>query len=590
MSVTPDWTSGLTGEQLQLVAAANSPADAAAGLHNLLVAALYSDPERAGVLLNAGKLLASASADPLALAYATRGDAHLAYVRNHHEEAAALYATAVELFGRQGAGIEVGRTLSSALQTLIYLGRYEEAKDWAKRAEAIFLRHGDALRLARLDSNAGNIDFRLDQPREAIARYERALEGFREFGDAKDVAAALNNLIVSHTSLGQFNAALAYYGQVREHCQVHGLVPLTAQADYNIAYLYMLRGDYARARRLYDTSREHCRAAGDAYHAALCDLDEAEMSLELNLTREGDLLARRAAAGFEQLGMRYEQAKSLVNIAVAASQRGDGPLADSTLKRARSLFVAEGNVVWPAMIDLLRAVLAFHQQRFRTAQRLSTSASDVLATTMIPSRAAHCQIVLARLWLRLGQADRARAIGREAVARLGADSSPSLRFHAGVLEGEINEIQGRWKEAFTSYESARREVEDLRGRLDTEDLRISILKDKLAVYESLVAMCLDSRLGAERDGIARALLMVQQAKSRSLADRLLRSGESCGSQGPEAERIESLRLDLNWHYRQIELAALMNRAGRPGSHADELRERAGILEAEMMELQAKSRP
>ena len=157
MSVTPDWTSGLTDEQLQLVAAANSPADAAAGLHNLLVAALYSDPERAGVLLNAGKLLASASADPLALAYATRGDAHLAYVRNHHEEAAALYATAVELFGRQGAGIEVGRTLSSALQTLIYLGRYEEAKDWAKRAEAIFLRHGDALRLARLDSNAGNM-------------------------------------------------------------------------------------------------------------------------------------------------------------------------------------------------------------------------------------------------------------------------------------------------------------------------------------------------------------------------------------------------------------------------------------------------
>jgi hypothetical protein len=42
-------------------------------------------------------------------------------------------------------------------------------------------------------------------------------------------------------------------------------------------------------------------------------------------------------------------------------------------------------------------------------------------------------------------------------------------------------MQGRSREAIEAYEAARREIEDLRGRVDTEDLRISILKDKLAV-------------------------------------------------------------------------------------------------------------
>lgn len=564
----------------------HAPPGAAAAIQARLTAALYVDLKSARALAKlAWDFAAAQPHDELARAYALRGSAHIAYVEGFHEQAAESYELAARAFTALGEEVEAARTQSSGLQSLILTSQYDRAHAWAAQAEAIFLKHGDILRLARLDSNTGNIYFRQDRARDAVARYRRALDGFRSAGDPKDIAAVLSNLAVAHTNLGAFREALAAYDEAREHCRRHGLARLAAQADYNIAYLYFLRGEYAEARRLYQISRRHCKQAGDAYHLALCDLDEAEMSLELNLTHEGESLARRAAARFDELGMRYERAKALVSLAVAGSQKGELSSADRILKHARELFVLENNQVWPALIDLLRAVLAFHGARYAAASSLSSAAWKTLAGTQMPGRAAHCQILRGRLWLREGQFDRARATSRDALQRLGGDAPPSLRFHAKLLEGEAEEAQGRWPEALACYEAARREVEDLRGRLDTEDLRISILKDKLAVYEGLVSLHLEAPSLASKSGkVEQALLYVQQAKSRSLADRLLHIGGQPDDHGGASPKIETLRQDLTWCYRQIELALLMERAGNPLAPVAELRARARTIEAELLQL------
>ena len=110
----------------------------------------------------------------------------------------------------------------------------------------------------------------------------------------------------------------------------HEMPLLAAGADYNIAYLHYLRGEYTRAIEMYRAAREHCRELGDAYREGLCDLDQSEMYVELNLNEEGAHLARRALTAFHQLGMGYEAAKALTNLAVSAEPpRRYGPLADS---------------------------------------------------------------------------------------------------------------------------------------------------------------------------------------------------------------------------------------------------------------------
>lgn len=550
-------------------------------LHAAVLSHLYLDLPKATRLAAAGVAWAEMSGDPLGKALSARSEGHLAHLRGDYAQATAHYQAAVALFDAAGHEVELGRTLSSGLQALIYQGKYEEAEASAARAERIFERHGDLLRLARLDSNVGNIYFRQDRSTEALARYQRALEGFEQCGEPRDMAAAYSNLAVCSTSLGQFAGALMNYTRAREYCAQQGMAGLVARADYNIAYLHYLRGDYAEARRLYQLTREQCALIGDAYHAALCDLDEAELYLELNLTREGEQLARQAAASFAHLKMPYEQGKALVSVAIAAYQRGDTLGADKTLRQARCLFVDERNAVWPALVDQLRAVLAFHGQRFERAQRLSTSARRGLANATIPGRAAHSQILLAKLWLRAGYADRARALSREALERLGDDSSPSVRFHAQLIAGEVHESQGRSGEALAAYEGARHDLEQMRGRLDTEDLRISILSDKLAVYEALVSLHLNSSRTAEDEAFA----CVQQAKSRSLADRL--SSSWCPAKSPAKgeppAKGEELRKDLNWVYRQIDLAALIDQSTKSGDRASQLKARARELELELIE-------
>ncbi len=525
-------------------AQAGLPDDTPRRIHDMVVSLLYSDLARATRLAEMCAAIAESRSDSLSRAFARKCGAHLEYVRGNHERAAAGYEEALRLFDESGDDLEGARTLSSGLQSLILLGRYDQARSWAARAEKIFLKYGDALRLARLDTNVGNIYFRQDQPREAIAYYQRALEAFEHLGNVQDIGAVLSNLAVCHTSLAKFAEAFGFYQRARDVCVQNGLMTLAAQADYNIAYLHYLRGDYRSARELY----ERCRQDRDPYHSALCDLDEAELLLELNLTHEGELLAIRAEREFAALGMRYEQAKALVNRGVGASQRGDYASSDRCLRKARRLFVEEDNKIWQAMTDLLRAVLALRGHRHRAARTLGSSAWRVLADTPMPGRAAHCQLLLARLSLQGGQADRARAIGRAAIERVGEQASPSLRFHASLLEGEIDEVQGRRREAMQAYEAARREIEDLRSRVDGEDLRISILKDKLAVYDALVSMCLDAP-GAD-GGPERAMLLVQQAKSRCLADRLSGSRETRAL----SQQDEGLRSELNWCYRKLRIA------------------------------------
>src|SRR5579871_5621056 len=396
------------------------------------------------------------------------------------------YEIAIALLERLDRELDIGRTLTSGLQALIYLGRYDQAFEWAERARGIFERHGDQLRLARLKSNMGNILYRQDRHVEALHYYNQAREPLGRLGEPRDLAAVLSNMAVCCTSLGWFTDAVSYYEAARDHCVRHGLPLLVAAADYNIAYLYYLRGDYIRAMRLYRVSRAHAEQAGDFYHAALCDLDESEMCLELNLTDEGGQLAKRAAVKFDQMGMQYERAKAVVNQSLAASRGGDLGGALRLLRQARRLFTVEQNQVWPAIIDLYQAILRYQQGRYSDAQRLSGHAARLLSSSAMHSKAALCKLLQAQLLWKAGQLEQAREACRHILEHLDPDLAPSLRFHVNFVLGQVEEQLENWAGAWTAYQDARRQIESLRSRLWGDELKISILKDKLEVYEALV--------------------------------------------------------------------------------------------------------
>ncbi len=535
------------------------------------------DLQQADNLSHAIGWIAKKLDDDRCRAQGRRAAGHVLLSQGKYREALAHYSAALSLFRRLGCEVDIGRTLyGGSLQALIYLGKYDEALAWEQEARAIFVRSGDTLRLARLDINTGNILYRQDRLEEALQHYQCAYEKLGGIGDPHDIAVALRNMAVCYISLADFANAMDTSRKARDHCERHGMSLLAAEIDYNIAYLYFQRGEYSRAIELYQAARKHCEALGDPYHRALCDLDQSEMYLELNLGEEGIQLAKKAAVSFRKLGMRYEEAKSLTNIAAAASQAGNTMHALKIFREARALFSGEKNQVWSAMIDLYEALVLFHDGRDVESMRLCDTAYTFFSRSSLENKASLCELLRARLHLRAQDFSQALHACGAVLERLTRSESPFINYSVHFVLGQINEARQDRDAAFESYKEAHAVLESLRVHLKGEELKIAFLKDKMAIYESLVWLCLSATPGpGDKEA---AFSYIEQSKSRSLADLIADRAHSSPSPafGLEslAEKARDLRAELNLYYRKLEQEEFSGQkqpTGRPGMLFDRMR-------------------
>jgi CHAT domain-containing protein len=553
------------------------------GLCDAATRSVLEDVTEAERLARAATILAEATGDAYERARAMRATSNVRFAQGRYAEALRCSEEAELLFESIGDDFEVARTRSSALQLLMYQGRYEECQRKATLARRIFERLEDRTRLARLDTNEANLAYRRDRYEEALSLYERALAQFREAGEARDVAVTLTNMALCCISLNRFAEALRHHEAAQEISERNGFGLLKAEADYNIAYLYYLRGQYTRAIELYRQARRRAADLGAHEYEALCDLDLAELYLELNLVSEGMELAQRAYLGFEDLGRGYEASKALTNLAIAAGREGESFRALQLFEKARGMFLAEGNTLWPAEIDAYRAVVMFGDGRYFEARRFAEAALGVFDASSLASKAALCRLLLAHVHLQFGELVTARRRCLEAIGALEALDVPALEYRAYLLLGQVEETLANDKAAFAAYLGAHGRLERMRSHLEQDELRIGFLKDKLVVYESLVWMTLAGKRSA--GSLESALGYIEQAKSRSLTDlmafraQLLPSRRRGGRR--LASRIQTLREELNWFYRKIDQAELGG--GDDGaSHVDALRRQSREREAQLL--------
>ena len=559
-----------------------------ARLYDEVVRLVRIDLRQAERLARAALWISGQIGDEASRAVGLRAVGHVFYLKRKYEPAGQNYQAALDIYDRLGMELDVGRTISGALMNLVYLGRYDEALAGAQRARDIFLKHGDHLRLARLDTNMGNILHRQDRFEEAVERYQRAYTTFTRIGDPQDVAITLQNMATCQISLNEFPQALQTYCTVRAYSVSHHMPLLVSEADYNIAYLYYLRGEYTRAIDLYSATREHCHTVGDAYHQGLCDLDQSEMYLELNLSEEGAHLARRAFDTFQQLGLGYETAKAVTNLAIASSHHGDTQLALDLFGKARDLFTRERNQAWIATIDLYQALVFYQEGRLAEARTLSESALQFFAQSPLGGKAALCQLLLARIHLNSGHGEEARRVCLAALRKLEQAEAPALSCQAYFVLGLIEEALGSPEAAYEAYLKAHEWLENLRSHLHADEMKIAFLKDKLAVYESLVRMCLGR--GPSAASQEAAFAYIEQAKSRSLADliafRAHRLPASRKTHRALVEQVDTLRGELSWYSRSIQLLEGQS-ANLRGPRLEKLRRAARNCERRLVEALAK---
>jgi len=531
-------------------------------LYQGAVVLLRVDVKRAERLAEVGAWIAAELNNPSVSAKCARMLGHVMALKRDYDNAIQEYDRSIAGFETLGEQLDAAISISGTMQPLIYMGQYERAFQLAEKARVVFQANGDQLRLARLDSNVANIYYRQDRFQDALQLYERAYHNFLNNGAPMDIAVVLRNLAVVYISLNEFSKAEATYKTARAHSEEHGFSALVVMADYNVAYLYYLRGEYLRAIEMYDQTRVLCQKLGDKYHQALCDLDESEIYLELNLTEGGLELAQSAFAAFVDLGMTYEAAKAATFSAIAISQQGHYKPALQAFDRARELFVQERNHLWPALIDLYKALVLYEIGDDDKAEDLSSSALQYFASSASPAKAALCELLLAGIELRAADGEEARRYCSSALSRLMQAESPAI-YQAFFMLGQVEEAAGNVKLAHQAHQNAFEKLEGLRSNLGRDELKIAFVQNKSLVYESLVvnSLAMNRSVGAEED----AFHYIEQAKSRSLADLIAFRAGSIAARTPEPSvamgQFRDLNQKLNWTYHQIELEELNLESG-----------------------------
>jgi CHAT domain-containing protein len=494
--------------------------------------------------------------EDIALALRAKGNALFACDDNlgaveHHDQSFQIYES-LKIWK------EAGRTLSNSIQPLILLGEYDRAFAASERAREIFTQLGEERRLASLDNNVGNIFHRQDRFEEALTHYESACKALTIFEDWEHVAVTLHNMAMCLINLDDFPRSLECYQKARDLCGQHNLPRLRDQADYNIAYLYYFRGEYSQAIDMLLATRRACENSGDLYRFALCHLDLSDIYLELNLSEEAREMAHEGFVRFEKLGMGYEAAKTLANEATAYGQQGKTVQALERFAKAREMFAREKNLVWPWLLDLYQGLLLFHEGRYFEARRLCTAAAQFFDGLPLAGKALLARLLLARIALQVGDLPAAEAETNAAVAKLSNLQSPVLVYQTYLLTGQIAGNRGDRTAAYTAYVQARKALEALRTHLQSEELKIAFVKNRMQVYEAIVELYLDP--ANQEISADEAFSCIEAAKSRSMTEMIFQSGQSLpmgeAGQSEFVRKIRDLREELNWYYHRIELEQL----------------------------------
>ena len=123
---------------------------------------------------------------------------------------------------------------------------------------------------------------------------EKAKAIFKAKDDKCALAMAMLNIANALSSLDRIAESDRHYAAAERLSRQMDMPELLTQAKYNRAYLRFLGGRYSDALKAFAALRRQFNTQQSLRHAALCDLDEAEIYLQLNVSADAATLAQRA--------------------------------------------------------------------------------------------------------------------------------------------------------------------------------------------------------------------------------------------------------------------------------------------------------
>lgn len=445
---------------------------------------------------------------------------------------------------RLAASVQIG-----SIDSLGWLGRYSEALTLASQLERTLHAAGAEMDAAKVLVNTGNLHFRRDQYTEALNNYERALDMLAQSDDPLAVAriqANCGNILVL---LNRVNESLALYEQARTTFAAHDQGVLTAMVDASVGYLHYLSGEYSTALAALTRARLEFSHRGQELETAKCDADMADVYREANLVPEALECYERVIPVFDRYGTVYERARAELGRAAILMTLERTEEAFTALQAVDTLFAHQKNGLQRAHVRLLRAYMLRSAGRALEASNEAAEVAKVLTRRRAGGLATAARLLCAEI---------AQEQGMDVSRQLHSISRAARRYSRGWLLCRAQRAlglhyvrRGKQERGTRHFRAGVDALEAVRTLIASEEIHVSFLRDKLAIYEDLVGVLLARGLPAD---LEEALECIERSKSRLLLERIQTTLDTrAAGVSPstrQQERLAMLRAELSRSYHQ----------------------------------------
>ncbi len=524
--------------------------------------------------------MADRCGDAGARARARRARAQSLAYSGQHEAALAACADAEQVALAGGAVVEAARAKLASLHPLGETGRYADAIAVGEAARAALLDAGEPSLAARADINLGAIYQNQDDPARALTHLERARRALT--AEPNLLAFVENNRGEALLSLSDFDGAEEAFIAARTAADEAGAAVVAAVAEGNLADLAARRGLLARSMSHFERARRRLRDVAAESHAARLQAEHAEALESLGIVEDAAALFEEALPELERHGLTAEYARALHGLAICQMRRGQTAEAQRSLDGSRAGLAALGATLAVTRVDLTRAELLTDARLFDEADAVL---DHLAADDDRPFERVVASFRRSRLALGRGDAAQAERFATEAISGAIALGLAPLEADALHARSGARRALGRPEAAFSDLRAAALKLEPMRGALQAERFRASVVGRRSGLYDDLVAAAVDS--GAAP---AQVFWAVEQAKGRALLDLAARAIDAASDDqsGPEDAALTRsaarLRAELNALYSRRADALL--REGHSSS-ISQTREAISLRETELFRAEAR---
>jgi len=469
-----------------------------------------------------------------ALGLKAKGDA--LRVIEHHQAAMECLDAAGEEFLRLGDEGNWARSRISWILSCAWLGRVEEALQEAARARDMFVQLSEYYWVCVIDNNIALIYYYIGRYQDAIRLYDDMLSTYPTLTDQSEtfikrsMAIARLNQALNLALLGSFEQAYLLHQQAHATFITLKEVGCVIMAEISLAELDYVQGYYGSALRRY-------------YHAHDLliedNLDSPLLLAELKLCMGNCLVklnrAQEACQLVNEAVETYRQAGNLLSTGIALREYATTLVASDRLKEALEtldeawiLFNRGGFGLHASATKLQQAEILLEMGTFAEAYDHARLMREYFEARGLVERSVRANLVMAGALIEYARQvqqekqqltsllEEAKLLCKPTALQARLHNLQEAVYKSHYLLGRLCVLQHNPTKAARHYSAAIAQVERMLDDL-VYDLSPSFLRTTWAVYEDMIALCL------QRGQIERAFKYLERARSMALRQYLDRS-------------------------------------------------------------------